>query len=254
MKIFDFHTHLGYDYHDEKRGYHMTPDRYVRELSEMGVSLAAGSTIRRADSRRPLEDYEEIIPRLNAEAYEMHEAYPDFFVPGIHVHPAFVELSLAQIEKYAAKGVKLLGELVPYMMQYNALAVPEADAIWEAAVKHNMVVSVHPTTYPDLDAFAKRHRDLRIVVAHLGVAAYDDQLDLFRKNENIWFDVSGHADERENFVRDAIDAIGKDRILYGSDFPAYLGDRFIKAVLKDCKTDAELEAILWNNAYGLLFG
>ncbi len=253
MKIFDFHTHPGYDYHDAERGYHMTPDRYVRELNGMGVSLAAGSTIRRADSRRPLADYEEIIPRLNAEAYEMHEAYPDFFVPGIHVHPAFVELSLAEIEKYAAKGVKLLGELVPYMMQYNALAVPEADAIWEEAARRNMVVSIHPTTYPDIIAFANRHKTLKIVAAHISAKDFDVQVDVMKQCDNVWFDVSGHADDRENFVRDAIDAVGKDRILYGSDFPGYLGDRFIRAVERDCRTEDELEAIFWNNGYDLLF-
>jgi len=253
MKIFDFHTHLGYDYHDAERGYHMDPERYVRELKEMGITLAAGSTIRRKDSRRPLADYEEIIPRLNAEAYEMHEAYPDFFVPGIHVHPAFVELSLAEIEKYAAKGVRLIGELVPYMMQYNALAVPEADAIWEAAARRNMVVSIHPTTYPDIIAFANRHKTLKIVAAHISAKDFDTQVDVMKQCENVWFDVSGHADDRENFVRDAIDAVGKDRILYGSDFPGYLGDRFIRAVERDCRTEDELEAILWNNGYDLLF-
>jgi len=244
---------LGYDYHDAERGYHMDPERYVRELKEMGITLAAGSTIRRKDSRRPLADYEEIIPRLNAEAYEMHEAYPDFFVPGIHVHPAFVELSLAEIEKYAAKGVRLIGELVPYMMQYNALAVPEADAIWEAAARRNMVVSIHPTTYPDIIAFANRHKTLKIVAAHISAKDFDTQVDVMKQCENVWFDVSGHADDRENFVRDAIDAVGKDRILYGSDFPGYLGDRFIRAVERDCRTEDELEAILWNNGYDLLF-
>lgn len=253
MKIFDFHTHLGYDYHDAERGYHMDPDRYVRELNGMGVSLAAGSTIRRADSRRPLADYEEIIPRLNRDAYEMHEAYPDFFVPGIHVHPAFVEMSLAEIEKYAPKGVKLIGELVPYMMQYSSYAAPEADAVWEEAARRNMVVSIHPTTYPDIIAFAHRHKTLKIVAAHISAKDFDTQVDVMKQCENVWFDVSGHADDRENFVRDAIDAVGKDRILYGSDFPGYLGDRFIKAVQKDCRTEDELEAIFWNNGYDLLF-
>ncbi len=254
MKIFDFHTHPGYDYHDEKRGYHVTPDLFVKRLREAGVSLSAGSTIHKNDSYCELSAYEEILPRLNAEAYGMHESYPDFFVPGIHVHPAFVELSLAQIEKYAAKGVRLIGELVPYMMQYNALAAPEADAIWEAAIKHNMVVSVHPTTYPDLDEFAKRHRDLKIVVAHLRGIHFDAQMELLKKHENVWLDVSAHGDDTEGLIRAAIDTVGQKRIIYGSDYPGYRNTRFIEAVVKNTKTDAEREDILWNNAYNLLFG
>lgn len=253
MKIFDFHTHPGYDYHDAERGYHMDPERYVRELKEMGVSLCAGSTIRRKDTRRPLEEYEEIIPRLNGDNYAFHEAYPDFFVSGIHVHPAFPEMSLREIDKYYKKGVRLIGELVPYMMQYSSLADPHGDAIWEAAARLSMVVSIHPTTYPDVIAFAKRHKTLRIVAAHLSAKDFDTQIDVMKQCDNVWFDVSGHADDRENFVRDAIDAVGKDRIIYGSDFPGYLGDRFIKAVQKDCRSEDELEAILWNNGYNLLF-
>ena len=37
MKIFDFHTHPGYDYHDEERGYVTTPPVFADGLKKMGV-------------------------------------------------------------------------------------------------------------------------------------------------------------------------------------------------------------------------
>ena len=254
MKIFDFHTHPGYDYHDEERGYVTTPPVFTDGLKKMGVTFCAGTTIHKKDSYRELADFAEIVPRLNAEAYAFYEMYPEFFTTGIHIHPAYPELSLAEIEKYAAKGVRLIGELVPYMMKWNSYSAPELDEIWRAAAKHDMVVSVHPTTLEDLDRFARRHPDLRIVVAHLNKGDYAGQMELLKRNGNLWIDVSAHADDREGLVRDAIDTLGRERILYGSDYPGYPDDRFIRAVEKECRSDAEREDIFWNNAYRLLFG
>jgi len=253
MEIIDFHCHPGYDFHLGNHGVAIDPRRFRHDLMANGITKCCGSIIDRAMCGRPVSEYEQLIPVLNNRALAMRELWGDFYVPGIHVHPAFVELSCHEIERCHAKGVRLIGELVPYMMQYNALAVPEADAIWEAAARRNMVVSIHPTTYPDIIAFANRHKTLKIVAAHISAKDFDTQVDVMKQCENVWFDVSGHADDRENFVRDAIDAVGKDRILYGSDFPGYLGDRFIRAVERDCRTEDELEAILWNNGYDLLF-
>ncbi|MBR5601250.1 MAG: hypothetical protein IKW24_01320, partial [Clostridia bacterium] len=93
MKIFDFHLHPGYDFHNDKLGYEIIPELFVRGLRECGVSFCAGSVIHKADAKRPLADYAQILPRLNAEAYDFRQKYPDLYTPGIHVHPAFVELS-----------------------------------------------------------------------------------------------------------------------------------------------------------------
>ena len=70
-------------------------------------------------NEKPLEEQGKLMIDYNAEAYRFYEMYPDFYSVGIQVHPNFVEESCAEIEKYAAKGVKLIGELVPNLTRWS---------------------------------------------------------------------------------------------------------------------------------------
>ena len=72
------------------------PHWFVKTLKERGITGCSGSFINRAMYKRPVEEFETLLPELNRKAWELHEAYPDFFVPGIHVHPDFPELSLEE--------------------------------------------------------------------------------------------------------------------------------------------------------------
>ena len=128
MRIFDFHLHPGYDFHNDELGYEITPARFVAGLAEQGVTGCAGSVIHKADSKREVAAYAEILPRLNEEALAFQQSYPSLYVPGIHVHPSHPELSALQIEHYAANGVRLVGELVPYLMGWRNYSDP---VLWD---------------------------------------------------------------------------------------------------------------------------
>ena len=62
MKIFDFHLHPGYDFHNDELGYEITPELFVQGLAACGVDFCAGSVIHKADTSRPLDEYAEILP------------------------------------------------------------------------------------------------------------------------------------------------------------------------------------------------
>ena len=62
MRIFDFHLHPGYDFHNDELGYEITPDIFVRGLQESGVTRCAGSVIHKADTMHAVGDYAEIPP------------------------------------------------------------------------------------------------------------------------------------------------------------------------------------------------
>jgi hypothetical protein len=63
MKIFDFHLHPGYDFHNDKLGYEITPEIFVNGLKKCGVTFSSGSVIHKADMNRPVAEYADIIPR-----------------------------------------------------------------------------------------------------------------------------------------------------------------------------------------------
>ena len=144
-EIFDFHLHPGYDFHADV----LTPEAFVNGLKAHGITACAGSVIHKGDSNRDLADHAKILPRLNREAYEMQCLYPDFFSAGIHIHPAFVTRSCEEIAHYAQNGVRLVGELVPYLMGWRDFADTRLWEILEVADKLGMVLNFHPNKRPD---------------------------------------------------------------------------------------------------------
>ena len=254
MKIFDFHLHPYYDFHNDELGYEITPEIFIDGLKKSGISFCAGSALRKADSKRELFEYEEALPRLNREAYSFYEMYPDMYTPGIHIHPEFVELSCKEVEYYADRGVKLIGELVPYMMKWSSYSDPKVIEILRLASERGMVLSFHPSqNLADMEGMFKALPNMKIVVAHLdGYGLYDWSIEMMRKYENVYFDISAHGIDRPLMLRDAVNKVGKDRILYGSDYPGYAQKPFIEAVESSGLTIDEQEAIFYKNAERLL--
>ena len=254
MKIFDFHLHPGYDFHNDKLGYEITPEIFVDGLKKSGISFCCGSVIHKADAKRPVEEYEEIIPRLNREAYTFYEAYSDIYTPGIHIHPDFVELSCAEIQYYANLGVKLVGEAVPYLMNWKNYSDPRVIEILSLASEKGMVFNFHPNTnVDDMEGLFKALPEMKTVVAHLdGYGLYDWSIDMMKKYENVYFDISAHGIDREGMLRDAVNKVGSERILYGSDYPGYSEAPFINLVLNSGLTDEEIDNIFCKNAERLL--
>ncbi len=248
MKIFDFHTHPLYDFQGA-----VTPERFVAEMKAAGVDRFAGSVIHKDDVDRPTEEYEEITRRVNREAREFYRLYPDMYVPGVHIHPSFPELSIAELEKHAAGGFKLVGELVPYLMGWQSYDEDGFFDIMETAQRLDMVVNIHYKRPQSIFAFAEHFPHLTIVVAHLDAhGAYDTHIELMKKHDNILFDISASGTDHEGMIRDAVNKVGCERILFGSDHPGCTPEPFVRAVLTADLTDDEREAIFYKNAERLL--
>ena len=255
MDIIDFHVHTGYDFHADEHGVLIDNGKFRSDLEACGVTKCCGSYLPKACSGRPVADYEQYIPELNAKAYETKELYGDFYIPGLHIHPAFVEMSCREIEKYARLGVKMIGELVPYMMGGTCYSDPRLIEILRAAADKGMVLSMHPNLkHPDdMEGLFRALPHMPIVVAHLdGYGLYDWSIDMMKKYDNLYFDISAHGIDREGMLKDAVQRVGASRILYGSDYPGYDSAPFINAVCEAGLTDKEQEAIFFENAASLL--
>lgn len=249
MQIFDFHLHPGYDFHADV----LSPEDFVKGLWAHGITRASGSAIHKGDTNRELADYGEVLPRLNREAYEMQLQFPDFFSAGIHIHPDFVELSCREIAHYAQKGVRLVGELVPYLMGWRSFADPRLWEILEVAEQQEMVLSFHPNKRPeDMTAMISQFPHLPIVVAHLdGYGLFDFAMETMRSRENVYFDISAHG-TREGMLQEAVSRVGADRILFGTDYPGYSPVPFLESVQNAAISTRDKEKILYGNAARLL--
>ena len=156
----------------------------------------------------------------------------------------------------SSHGVKLCGELVPYLDGWEDYSSEEFSAILRELAKHNMIVSLHSMeSYDDaMDEMLLSHRDVIVVGAHPG--EYPDfirHIERMKKFENYYLDISGLGPHRYGMLRRAIDEVGEDRILFGSDFPTCSPATFIGSVLLDpLLSDSEKEKIFSLNARKLL--
>ncbi len=253
MKIFDFHLHPGYDFHQNNTD----PVRFVEILKKNGICGCAGSFINLDAYKKPAEEFSWRLPELNEKVWAFQRQFSDFFVPGVHIHPDFVDLSCRELERHKEKGGVLVGEIVYYMMgfQYDHPNLPE---ILSYARDLGMVVNLHPSKKMELNRHILRQvPGMKMVLAHLdGYGLYEDFISLMKENENVYVDLSAYGASRPGMLRDAVARVGSERILYGTDFPGSdeegCQQKYIQYVLSEKLSAKDTENIFYFNAKELL--
>lgn len=255
FEIIDFHTHPFIDNKNNICSHteycNMSAEGTIDVFKKLGVSKICGSVI---DNKTQYANYWQKIKANNDEALKLRDYYGGFYVPGFHVHPDFIEESINEIHRMHKEGVNLIGELVPYMDGWSDYSCDAFSEILKEAEKYNMIVCFHSMGEDEMDKMVKKHKDIIFVAAHPG--EYDGfirHLDRFKMSENYYFDISGYGIFRYGMLRHAIDSVGADRILFGSDYPTCNPGMYIGGVLlDDLITDSEKEKIFSINAKRLL--
>jgi len=231
----------------------MDADTTLEYLQGMGISKICGSSLCTYGEENRASA--ETMRRCNDLALSLHEKYGDFYIPGFHVHGDHLEESLAEMERMSSKGVKLLGELVPYWFGWqNLYGSKNFSAILDLAEDLGMIVSIHSMDDDGMDKMVKEHPNLTIVGAHPGeYGDYERQIKRLGMSENYYLDLSGYGLFRQGMLRYGIDKKGVERFLFGSDYPTCNPAMYIGGVLLDTLiTDSEKEAIFSGNAKRLL--
>ena len=100
-KVIDFHTHP-YTSRVEYMGmygedFYLEPEQMPEDLADAGIGVFCGSVID-SDHRGPVGSFDE-IRRVNDSALKLWKKFGDAYVPGFHVHPAFLRESLEEVER-----------------------------------------------------------------------------------------------------------------------------------------------------------
>ena len=222
------------------------PEKLVATLKRAGISKAAGSVVRRFPEPPTWDD----IHQLNLAALEMRRQFPDFYIPGIHVHPDFPEESLAELETMNKQHqVKLLGELVAYIMGYPDYTVPQLDDVWALAKDLGMVVNLHLHNLEEAATILQRFPDLKLIIAHptSETKEYNARLELISRYPNAALDISGSGPNSWNMLRHAINTAGYEKIIFGTDFPLRNPGMYVAGVLFEELSETERHAIFGGN-------
>jgi predicted TIM-barrel fold metal-dependent hydrolase len=189
-------------------------------------------------------------------------------LPIATVHPYDGEAALAEVQRVAGLGVRVL-KIHPHTQKFDA-GDPRVLTLVRRAGDLGLVVlfdnaAILPGDCEKLFNLALAAPKTRFVFAHLGgmnfrfwniLAAARTAENLF--GDNIYFDVSatiaiiaGSPLEAE-FVW-TMRNVGIDHLLFGSDYPQYSVAKNLSAIEKLPLTAAEKQAIRWGNA-ARLFG
>ncbi len=257
-EIIDFHTHPFINQNSNicshKEHCDMSADNTKKLMSELGVSRICGSVLGRVIKKDFEGDVWQEIKKCNAEALSLSEMYGEFYIPGFHIHPSYVKESCQEIEDMSRRGIKMVGELVPYWHGWKDYSSRELCEILDVCEQYDMVVSFHSMGEDEMDKMVSEHPNLTFVAAHPGeYGEFMRHMERMAKNDNYYLDISGYGIFRHGMLRHAIDRFGAERFLFGSDYPTcntamYIGGVYFDTLL----TDNEKRMIFSENAKRLL--
>lgn len=251
FEIIDFHIHPFLRRENNVCFYEKTVEKLEdipSDLKRAGITKACGSVI----EHLKCETFED-IRRLNDEALQIKEKLGDFYIPGIHIHPKFVLESCEELKRMHDKGVILIGELVPYFMNWKDYYDSNLHEIFKCIEELKMVVSVHNQSEETLEMAVKTFPNITFVAAHPGEKnIYFKHLELMGKYDNYYLDLSGTGIFRYGVIRYGVNKVGGEKFLFGTDYPICNPGMYVQAVLYEKLKTKDYEAIFSENAKRIL--
>lgn len=256
-EIIDFHTHP-YKTMEEcscmyKEALFLNTQEARADLEAAGITRICGSVIE-PGCYRPEEGFS-YFKKLNDRAVELAEEYQGYYIPGIHVHPAYVKESCEEIERMYKKGVKLIGELVPYMHGWTDYSNKGFSEILDTAAQYDMIVSYHTIIMEEneMERMIAEHKEVTFVAAHPGEKVnYLKHIERISRYDNAYLDLSGTGLFRYGMLAYGVDKLGSERILFGTDYPICNPGMYVQAVCHEHISDKDRENIFAANAKRLL--
>jgi predicted TIM-barrel fold metal-dependent hydrolase len=193
----------------------------------------------------------------NAEVVELTARHPDRFA-GYAVFNPHHPGSLADVERtLAAPGVVGI-KIHPDTHEYH-VAEPGYAPMWELANDRHLPVLTHtfagsPYSEPiEFDSIARRWPDAGIILGHSGAtpAGHRQAITVAQTHPNVYLELCGSF-TTGRWIRRMVDAVGAERVLFGTDFP-FIDFRYgLGRVVFAGLTEAERRLVLGENARRLL--
>ncbi|WDP92333.1 MAG: amidohydrolase [Desulfobacter sp.] len=144
--------------------------------------------------------------------------YPDRFLGWIFVNPQGNHDPLDEMDRWAGCPGFIGIKAHPFWHRY----APEALLpVAEKAAAKGMPLLIHPGfgTHGDFMPLANELPELKLILAHAAFPGFKDGWETIRHRQNIYVDLSADAYVDEAITRSAVDALGAERCIFGSDGP-----------------------------------
>jgi predicted TIM-barrel fold metal-dependent hydrolase len=213
------------------------------------------------------------------EKEEHFKRHNDYIIEAVHRHPnrftgfccfsPFSPSGPGETERCLASGLKGVGELALYGSDLTPQIVDQLREVMSVCLLYNLPFMLHtnepvghnyagkaPMTLARIYAFLKAYPDNHIVLAHWGGGILFYALmkkEVREVMKNVWFDTAASPFlYTPEIYRIAVEIIGENRILLGSDYPLIRPGRYLKEVASAGISPRAMEFISGLNAAGLL--
>lgn len=246
--IIDFHTHLGtsksafYEEEGERvlTDYCKDPHMLVESMHGNKISRSVVFSVPMISHKQREANYE-VLDMVSGGSAFTPFAYLD---PRLEDSPSLLE----ELIERGCKGLKLHPVCHGYVVSHS-LCYPTI----EVAHALGLPVLIHTGwgEYGEIrfvTKLAEDFRDLKIVIAHL--IEYKDIFTMVPSHDNVSVETSYSSHPRR--ISQAVDALGSDRVIFGSDFPCSDPGFELFKVKAAPLPDSVKEKILYGNALRLL--
>lgn len=236
----------------------MTPDEDANALR--GIAARSGV------SRMCLFSLHQTVPteptpsecrQANDDVLAMRDALPDVFLPFCYVNPTYPDESVEEIRR-CVDGEGMVGVKLWVARRATDRGL---DPIMEAATERDLPVLQHAwdkttgnlpgeSTPEDVADLARRHPSAKIVMAHMNGVGLRG-LEAIADCPNVVVDTSG-GDPESAITETAVNLLGADRVVYGSDAPIRHFGVVLGKVLGTGFQEEVVRKLLWDNTVRLL--
>jgi predicted TIM-barrel fold metal-dependent hydrolase len=198
---------------------------------------------------------------------ETVQKFPHRFI-GLGCFDPADEQAPIEAERCLAGGLSGIGELAFYRSGIDDAALEQLDPIMRTCLDRSLPVLIHtnepvghhyhgktPVTLAQIYQLIKRFSDNKIILAHWGGGLFfyslmKKQVKEFLKN--VYFDTAASPFLYDATVfRIAVELVGVDRILFGTDFPLLLPARYYSDMDRAGLTRTQIDKICGLNAQAL---
>lgn len=155
----------------------------------------------------------------NAAIAKTVEENPDRFIGWIFINPTFKEDSMAEVERWGTHPGMVGVKTHPFWYKHP---VSELDRAASWCRENGRPILIHlgfRDGSGDYRRLPEKYPGLKIIYAHAGIPHFRKLWSYVRDKKDVYVDLSciGWLDER--LIREAVDFLGADKCLYGTDGP-----------------------------------
>ncbi|MBN1809325.1 MAG: amidohydrolase [Planctomycetes bacterium] len=242
-ETWDCHVHFPYAGVIEGPSLPRNLDDFIGAMRKAGISRAVGNVweVVNAPDAAALKSG-------NRTTLSAAEESSGFIIPQVMVNPHFPAASVDELKWALDNGIRMAGEICGYIIghKYKGKGIRK---ILEAAGELGIAVDIHLYGFDQAAEFARSFPQTTFVFAHFGGLAHGDitRIAEIADLPNAMVDVSGTAVFRTGVPEHAIQILGAERVLFGTDY--FIDDPITTRIRTElaCPDRRSLELVMREN-------